>query len=369
MTNCLKQPLNKFIAPFSIFILLFSNLVYAQNIEKELQKIAKEVGIPGMQVAYTKGNKKQSYVLGEKKFESNDLVNKNTRFQAASLTKVVATYAFFRLMDKGLIELDKPLTSYYKYDRLSNTAGGDKITARMVLTHRTGLLNWQGDVPSASWRATPLTLQFEPGTDYMYSGEGFYFLQETLEHITKKSFQKLVEEEVLQPLGLSYSNIVWNDSLEVNAAYGHYSLEKPRRLGKYAKTNAAYTLYTTAEDYTKFIQKAIIEGEGLKKSTHQLMLTKAAEAKKSKDADPTDKFVPCALGIRMQLNENGTAYWHTGSNPGFRCFFITYPKSKETLVAFMNTDEGFPAMKKLMQLFLDNKQTFWAYDWREGELD
>lgn len=369
MTNCLKQPLNKFITAISLFVLLFSNLVNAQNIDRELQKIAKEVGIPGMQVAYTKGNKTQTYVLGEKKFESNDLINKNTRFQAASLTKVVATYTFFRLLDKGLIELDMPLLSYYKYDRLSNTAGGDKITARMVLTHRTGLVNWQGDVPSPAWRATPLTLQFEPGTDYMYSGEGFYFLQETLEHITKKSFQTLVEEEVLQPLGLTYSNIVWNDSLEVNAANGHYSLEKPRRLGKYAKTNAAYTLYTTAEDYTKFIQKAIIRGEGLKKSTHQLMITKAAEAKKSKDADPTDKFVPCALGMRMQLNEKGTAYWHTGSNPGFRCFFITYPKSKETLVAFMNTDEGFPAMKKLMQLFLDNKQTFWAYDWREGELD
>ena len=73
--------------------------------------------------------------------------------------------------------------------------------------------------------------------------------------------------------------------------------------------------------------------------------------------------------VEASINEKGTAYWHTGSNPGFRCFFITYPESKETLVAFMNTDEGFPAMKKLMQLFLDNNQTFWAYDWREAELD
>lgn len=367
MINCQKL----FRSNFLVLLLIIGsiNVTKAQSKEDRLSEIAKEVRIPGMQIAYTKGSKIQVYTHGTKKFDTTDAIDKHTRFQAASLTKVVAAYTFFRLLDKGVIELDKPLLSYYSYDRLTNTTGAEKITARMVLTHRTGLLNWEGDVPSATWRATPLTLQFEPGTDYMYSGEGFYFLQETLEYITKKSFQALVEEEVLQPLGLKNSNIVWNDSLESNAAYGHYSLEKPRRLGKYAKTNAAYTLYTTAEDYTKFVQKVFFEGFGLKKITHKLLLEKASQAKKGKEIDPTDKYVPCALISRMQINEKGTAYWHTGSNPGFRCFFITYPKSKETLVAFMNTDEGFPAMKKLMQLFLDNKQTFWAYDWREGELD
>jgi CubicO group peptidase (beta-lactamase class C family) len=370
MTNYLKPLLNKtYLIVFWVVAICSSTPLVAQPIQKELEKIAKEVGIPGLQVAYSKGKEQKLYTYGVKRIDSKDIVKNNTRFQAASLTKVVAAYTFFRLLDKGLIELDRPLLEYYAYDRLKNTIGGDKITARMVLTHRSGLLNWEGDVPSAKWRATPLTLQFDPGSNYMYSGEGFYFLQETLEHITNKSFQQLVEEEVLQPFYMTHSNIVWNDTLEMHTATGHYSLEKPRRMGKYAKTNAAYTLYTTATDYTKFIQKALIAGEGLKKSTHMLMLSKAAEAKKGKEVDLTDKYVPCAMGLRMQINEVGTAYWHTGSNPGFRCFFITYPKSKESLVAFMNTDEGFPAMKKMMQLFLNKNQTFWAYDWRLGELD
>lgn len=343
--------------------------VFAQHKANEIVNIAHEVGSPGIQVAYKKGNELELYANGIKKYGTADSVDLNTRFQAASLTKVIATYAFFRLMDKGIIELDKPLLHYYKYDRLINTPNADKITARLVLTHRTGLLNWQGDVPSPAWRATPLTLQFDPGQDYMYSGEGFYFLQETLEFITKKSFQQIVEEEVIIPLNLHHTNIVWNDSLTAYAAYGHYTMQQPRKLGKYTKTNAAYTLYTTAADYASFVQQALLEGKGLKKSTHKFMLTKASEAKKAPHRSPEDQFVPCALGMRMQINEKGTAYWHTGSNPGFRCFFITYPKSKEILIAFMNTDTGFPAMKKLMQLFLDKNQTFWAYDWREGELD
>ena len=370
MINCQKLFLNNSIYILLLFILIScSQYSFAQNLHSKIENIAKEVSIPGLQIAYTKNNNTNIYTYGYKKNETKDTIDQHTRFQAASLTKVITAYAFFRLMDKGLIQLDKPLLDYYKYDRLANTSQAEKITARMVLTHRTGLLNWQGDVPSTSWRATPLTLQFEPGTDYMYSGEGFYFLQETLEYITKKSFQEIIEQEVINPLNLYNTNIVWNDSLENNAAFGHYTIDKPRRLGKYLKPNAAYTLYTTAKDYTTFIQKALIQGDGLKKSTHQLFLNKSAEAKKDKTTDPTDKYVPCALGLRMQINEKGIAYWHTGSNPGFRCFFITYPQTQETLVAFMNTDEGFPAMKKIMNVFLEEGQTFWAYDWRQGELD
>lgn len=352
-----------------VLSLIFALPVMSQNIETDIQEIMKSAGIPGIQISYSDGQTVKHIAQGVKKYGEPAAILCDTRFQAASLTKVITAYTFFRLLDQGLITLDRPLLEYYPYDRLAHTKAAEKITARMVLTHRTGLLNWEGDVPTDAWRKSPLTLQFEPGSDYMYSGEGFYFLQETLEHITGQSFQQLVEEQVLKPLAMSKSNIVWNDSLIANAAYGHYELSKPRRLGTYRNSNAAYTLYTTSADYLTFIQKALLNGEGLKESTHQQMMTRSAEAKKGPAGSPEDKYVPCALGLRMQINEIGTAYWHTGSNPGFRCFFITYPASKETITVFMNSDTAFPAMKKLMQLLLSPNQTFWAYDWRQGELD
>lgn len=371
MTNYLKLLANN----MRVYLLLLSILfLFVQNsnsqvIEQKIAEIMNEAGTPGIQISFSNGKRSNHFAQGIKKFGTEDTILMDTRFQAASLTKVIASYAFFRLMDRGLIELDTPLLSYYSYDRLTNTKNANKITARMVLTHRTGLLNWEGDVPSEKWRASPLSLQFYPGADYMYSGEGFYFLQETLEHITGKDFQQIIEEEVLTPLAMVKSNILWNDSLSNVSAYGHYEHNKPRKLGTYRKSNAAYTLYTTSSDYLSFVQQAIIEGKGLKQATHQLMLTQASEVKKDNIPHFEDKYVPTALGLRMQLNEQCTAYWHTGSNPGFRCFFITYPKSGESLVAFMNSDTAFPAMKKLMQLFLNPNQTFWAYDWRLGELD
>ncbi len=367
MTNFLKQFKNREIPiTLAIFFMLALNLLSAQE---TLSDIAKNASIPAVQINYQKDGEDHFYNFGVKNAETNIPINRQTAFQAASLTKVVAAYTFLRLMDKGLIELDKPLIEYYPYDRLSNHPFKDKITARMVLTHRTGLLNWEGDVPSEKWRKTPLTSQFEPGTDYMYSGEGFYFLQETMEHITGKSFQELVEKEVLIPFNMENSAIVWNDDLEKNIAFGHYENAKPRKLGMYRKSNAAYTLYTTAEDYSKFIKKYIFDGFGLNQQTHKMALQKLSEARKAEGTTPDDKYVPCALGMRMQLNEVGTSYWHTGSNPGFRCFFLAYPNSKEILVALMNSDSGFTTIPDLLALFLNNKQTFWMYKWRQGELD
>lgn len=354
---------------WGIVFICCSLSVSGQDKQYAVAEIAVSKNVPAIQLLYSKGGTRESIVYGLRNSAEVDAINAETAFQAASLTKVLTAYTFFRLMDRRQIDLDAPLWNYYHYDRLENHPQKEKITARMVLTHRSGLLNWEGNVPSDSWRKTPLTMQFAPGTDYMYSGEGFYFLQETMEHITGKTFQQLVEDEVLIPFGMHHSEIIWKDRLAENAAYGHDVSGEPMRLGKYTKANAAYTLYTTATDYERFVRKFVLEGFGLKPETHRLALQKAGDVRRAEGAEVDDQYVPCALGLRMQLNEEGTAYWHTGSNPGFRDFFMVYPQQKEILVFFTNSEGGFRVIPDLLTLFLPKNQTFWAYTWRQGELD
>lgn len=353
----------------SLFIYICAGIFIAEAQTKAITTIAHKVGSPALQIAHVKDGKTHLINYGLKEQGKADTISAQTSFQAASLSKVITAYTFFRLVDKGLISLDVPLWDYYPYDRLAETPGKERITARMVLSHRSGLLNWEGDVPSAAWRASPLSLLFDPGTAYAYSGEGFYFLQEVMEHLSGKALEDLVQEELLTPLGMRNSAMRWQERFAADAAYGHDQQGKPKRFAKYAKANAAYTLYTTAEDYTRFVQEALLGGEGLTSDSHQLMCSYAAEAQKGPQATPEDAHVPCTLGLRLQLNEVGTALWHTGSNPGFRCFFIAYPKQKESLVVFMNSDSALPAMQDLLALFLQDKQTFWSYTWRQGELD
>ncbi len=317
-----------------------------------------------------KNGKTEEYCVGVRRAGETDSITGNSIFQAASLTKVVTAYAFFRLYDRGLIHPDTALSRYYSYDRLQNEPRGKLITARMVLTHRSGLQNWEGPVGQPAWYQTPLHLQFDPGTRYSYSGEGFYYLQRVMEKITGKPLREIIREEVLQPFGMLHSDMQWNERLFTDYAYGHDSIDRARKLGKWSYTNAAYTLYTTAADYTRFIQNGLLAGGGLKPSTHQLMTGKAAEAQKEAGVTTAqDRQVPCALGMRLQYNEKGAWIWHTGSNPGFRCFFIAHLKTGESLATFNNSETGMPVFNELLHLFLEKGQHFPAYTWREGEMD
>lgn len=341
----------------------------AQSPIERIQEIARQWEIPGIQLVHYKKGKPYSYSIGVKKNGESNPVTAQTLFQAASLTKVVSAYAFFKLMDRGLIDLDTPLYHYYPYNRLSNNVEGQTITARMVLTHHSGLLNWEGAVTTDAWRNSPLTLQFTPGSQYLYSGEGFYFLQCAMEAASGMTFQQLIVATVFEPFGMKHSYMSWNDSLMPYISYGHLQHSMPRALGKYSTVMSAYSLYTTAEDYTLFIQKALNKGIGLTKRSYRLLTSKAADASKADTVSSDDHFVPVTLGMRLQLNEKGKWLWHTGSNPGFRCFFITHPKTGESLAVFMNAETGFSAMPQLMSYFLGKNQTFWAYLWRKGELD
>ena len=132
-----------------------------------------------------------------------------TIFEAASLSKPVFAYLVLRLADRGEFDLDRPLLEMLEYPRVAHDERSKRITARMVLSHGTGLPNWGGE---------RLTLQFDPGTAYGYSGEGFVFLQKAIERVTGRSLEALARREVFQPLGMTRSSFVWQERFAGNAA-------------------------------------------------------------------------------------------------------------------------------------------------------
>jgi CubicO group peptidase (beta-lactamase class C family) len=70
---------------------------------------------------------------------------------AASLTKAVFAYLVLQLADKRLLDLDKPvyqylpkpLPEYPDYTDLATDPRYQRITARRLLSHTSGLPNWR----------------------------------------------------------------------------------------------------------------------------------------------------------------------------------------------------------------------------------
>ena len=326
---------------------------------EDLESILLDKEIPGIQVMHVKDGQAHAYVQGETIASTGIPVQKNTIFQAASLSKAVFAYAALRLYDQGVFDLDTPLQDYWVYDRLSADPRGKKMTARMVLSHSTGLPNWQMSTGRPEWKTSKLEVAFDPGTAFRYSGEGFYFLQKVLEHLTGKTVDEIVQEQVLEPFGMDRSGFVWDPKMKESYTVGHRSEYRPYKLRQFKAGNAAYTLLTTAKDYTAFIQQGLLEGKGLKPETYKEMCTITNSAQPSDKSGQAYEHLGYGLGIIIQDNEKGVAYTHGGSNTGYRCFFIAYPETKESLVFFTNSATGRDAFDDLVNLFLE-QQSFWT---------
>ncbi len=179
-------------------------------------------------------------------------------FEAASLSKPVFAAAVLTLVQQGKLDLDRPLASYLSgpYRHQQNPFGQgatdtvtdprfNRITGRMVLSHTSGLPNWS--------RRQPLTLLADPGSKWSYSGEGYVYLQRVVETITGEPLRIFVQAAVLTPLHMDHSSFVWKPEFAAIALPPHTADGTAEEPAHYAKAVASSTLYTTLDDYAKFV--------------------------------------------------------------------------------------------------------------------
>jgi beta-N-acetylhexosaminidase len=191
---------------------------------------------PGCQVLIAKGGN----VIYRKAFGNSDYIKKqpvknDDLYDLASVTKVAATtLAIMKLYDKGIVNLDEPLSLTLKY--LENT-NKKKITIREIMTHQAGLVAWipfyqktlVNRKPDTTIYATKYSPDFplrvadgmyirkdykqvildsiikSPVSDkkeYRYSDLGFILLQQYIEQVTGQSLDVFVEKQFYKPLGL-----------------------------------------------------------------------------------------------------------------------------------------------------------------------
>jgi CubicO group peptidase (beta-lactamase class C family) len=349
-----------------VALLLLVAAPAAQAQQAELAALLQKENVPGLQLAYTKGKATKTYSLGVRRAGTREAVTASTCFSAASLGKVVLSYTALRLLDRGLLDLDRPLLSYGLYPRLAQEPRAARLTARMVLTHTTGLPNWAEYPLAATWPTSALRLRFAPDSCWNYSGEAYVFLQKTLERLSGQSWEALAQAEVFGPLKMKNSSFVWQKRFATNAATGHDDKNKPTAVAKYAAPYAAYSLLTTATDYGLFLQ-AFAAGRGLKPATARLLLTPANAADRcGTPASPADPAIAWACGVGLATTSQGLAQWQWGDNTDFKGFFMTLPGKQESLVFLTNGTNGDKLTTEILRLFFGPGQ-YWAPQWLAAE--
>ena len=143
---------------------------FINRLHKKIQVTIKSENIHGLSIAVIKNRKIiWNHAYGIRNNDTGDSVNTKTLFDAASMSKPVTAYLTLKLHEREKIELDTPLVNYLQGKIIFKDERYKLITARMVLTHTTGLPNWGKKLIN------------EPGATFGYSGEGYVYLGKVLE--------------------------------------------------------------------------------------------------------------------------------------------------------------------------------------------
>jgi CubicO group peptidase (beta-lactamase class C family) len=331
------------------------------RLEKDIPALMEKAGVPGLSIAVIRrGKTVWSGSFGIRNADTKKPVASDTMFNVGSLSKPVFAYGVLKLVDAGKLKLDEPLAPYVPKEFSGSDPRFQQITARIVLSHRTGFPNWPPD-------GQPVTIHFTPGERFSYSGAGMVFLQKAVEKITGKPLNDYLQEAVFTPLGMKHSSYVWSPAFENEVAIGHNVAGVPVNLFKADRANAAASLETTAEDYAIFLD-AVLQKKGLKPATlremeaEQIAVDPACE--NCVEGTPSGKLSPSifwGLGFGIEQTADGESLWHWGDNGVFKAFFVVRPATRSGVVYMTNSENGLSIGRQILAETIGGEQP--AFDW------
>ncbi len=314
---------------------------------RELWDIIQESGFNGVVSIEYDGKPLLSEGFGLANFEHHVPNTTKTRFRIASITKQFTAMAILQLFDRGLLNPQDHIK-----ERLPDFPNGDRITVHQLLTHTSGIPNFDlemdfYDVLHAESVEDALIdlfkdkpLQFEPGTQFAYSVSGFLVLGKIIETISELSYEEYLKQFIFEPLGMGNSGFDhWQRIVEGRA--NPYEI----RDGKIVNADfidmriagAGGGLYSTIEDLQRF-NRAIKYGEIISPESVELMFG---------NQFTIEEGAYCGYGIFLQYDDHfgkkRRRQYHAGGGPGVRSMNIYLPDDHLaiTMVSNVNDRETF----------------------------
>jgi len=348
--------------------------------------------VPGVSVAVINGGEiAWARGYGVRDIGTDQCVTPETSFQAASISKPVAGLVALRLVEMGLIGLDEDVNGKLRTWKLPENefTAANKVSLRLLLSHRAGLTDYAGFRPAArdeplpalreiletgKWTPAPIRVGLKPDSRFAYSGGGYCLLEQLLEDVSGKPFPSLARELVLDPLQMANSSFDQSISPDraSRAAAGHQwnGQRLPQNWNLYPATSAA-GLWTTPTDMARFAIALQKGDESSKLSPAMVSLMLSRQGPESDEdsrvialREGFDGHAPASWGLGVGLiGRPPTRFFHTGSNPGYRSELQAYLHRGQGAVIMTNGDQGWRLARELLWAIAD--EYGWPdYDYR-----
>ena len=334
-------------------------------------ELMEEFGVPGVSVAVIQDFKIHwAKAYGVADVETGQLVDIETMFQAASISKPVAAIGVLRAVQDGLFSLDDDINDILDSWTLDGRefTRNRPVTPRTLTSHTSGLGDGFGFPGYDPEQPLPTTVQIleghelsnvgsvfmerEPLTFYEYSGGGVTVMELALSDVRRRPFVDVLQEGVLAPIGMTRSSYAQPISPEhnQNAARAHDNNGESRgpKWHVYPE-HAAAGLWTTPTDLARLILEVQRSARGesnrvLSQSMIQEMLSPVGVG-------------PFAVGFTVSKIGEGWYFSHGGSNWGFRALMLAHKVKGYGLVIMTNADQGSIVINEI------SRRIQYTYNW------
>lgn len=320
----------------SVVCLILFNVVtpaVAQSQSDRLARVIAEADISGSVIVTRAGETVFAAGYGLANYELGIPNATDTKFRIGSVTKQFTSMGILILQERDLLDVADQVGTHVT----GIPESWSSITIHQLLTHTSGIMHSWALPVFAESMAVPTTLnetlerffdqplRFEPGTDFTYSGVGYFLLAKIIEDVSGKSYSEFLDQEIFGPLGME--NTGADDPREVipNRASGYERSEDG------AITNAPTifmpiltgggNLYSTVEDMALW-DRALAE--------HRLLSEQSYEALYRVERQDY------GYGWRIQSMDSRHTLHHTGGVPGFRALNFRMPSEELDIVVLTN---------------------------------
>jgi CubicO group peptidase (beta-lactamase class C family) len=268
-------------------------------------------------------------------------------FYMGSVSKQFTAASVVLAAEQGLVSLDDDIRKYIP--ELPDY--GQPITLRQMLHHTSGFRDFLG-LLQLSGRgvldkystdelidliARQKALNFQPGTEYLYSNTNYFLLAEAIKRVSKKPFSVFADEYIFRPLGMTHTRFYDDSSVVLPERVAAY---EPGRDGKFRMG------WSTNYD--------IVGAGGLMSSVDDLLLWDDNFYKNRLGNDSflgemqtrgvlnDGRQIPYALGLDMGTYRGQPVVEHNGALMGYRSEFIRFPEQHFTVVCLCNLASADP---------------------------
>ena len=337
--------------------------VQPHELQQLLDESARSLGIVGAQLAVFDGEAVHEFATGLAIRERNVAVTPDTLFQIGSTTKVFNAALVMALVDEGALDLDEPVGSYLDGQPLTSDVPPVDMTLRQLLSMSSGLDNGpytdhgRGDDALGRYVASLAGFPaiFEPGTAYGYSNAGTAVAGLAAQRVMGETWETLLAERILRPLGLDHSATFPEDLLYHPVALGYAPTPSnpegervpvwglPRSIAP-----AGATLCCSAGDLVRFAGMLLRGGRSA--ARRQVLSEAAVETMHTPEIDMPTRIIAqrWCTGPYWKRWGGEVIYGHSGTNSGGSSLLLWCPSRGVAAATIANVpSQGYPLADKV----------------------